>query len=100
MDWENAKIVSFEQGGFKGSYNFSNFIETGSRSPKIICSLVKTSEPSLRSVSARAYQYNNTHGILVTAHYELIVKSAKLTLLLMQEGAAEPSFQVPVSVEY
>ena len=100
MDWGNAKIVSCEQGGFKGSYNFSTFIETGSRSPKIICSLVKTSEPSLRSVSARAYQYNNTHGILVTAHYELTVKSARFTLLLMQEGADETSFQAPILIEY
>jgi hypothetical protein len=60
-----------------------------------------TSDNSLMSVSARPYQYDgDRHGILVTAHYNSSIRGAKLTLLLMQEGADEGSFKDQISVEY
>ena len=53
------------------------------------------------NVSARYYQDDsNRHGILVTAHYNSSIKGARLTLLLMQEGADEGCFKAPISVEY
>ena len=53
------------------------------------------------NVSARYYQdEGDRHGILVTAHYNYSIKGARLTLLLMQEGADEGCFKAPTSVEY
>ncbi len=101
MDWGSAKIVICEQDRNSYAPSFSTFIETGSRSRKVIFSLMNTSNSSLISVCAKSYQHDsNKHGILVTAHYDSSVRGAKLTLLLMQEGADENSFQVPISVEY
>ncbi len=101
MDWVNAKIVVCESDRNEFSYGFSTFIETGSRSRKVICSVMNTSDSSLINVSAKNYQYDsNRHGILVTAHYNSSIRGARLTLLLMQEGADEGCFKSPISVEY
>jgi hypothetical protein len=101
MDWASAKIVACESGRNEFSYSFSTFIETGSRSRKVILSVINTSDSSLINVSAKYYQDDsNRHGILVTAHYSSSIKGARLTLLLMQEGADEGSFKAPISVEY
>ena len=101
MDWGNAKIVICESGRNEYSYSFSTFIETGSRSRKVFFSVINTSDDSLMNVSAKYYQYeNNRHGILVAAHYNSSIRGARLTLLLMQEGADEGCFKAPISVEY
>jgi len=101
MDWASAKIVDCGSDRNEYSYGFSTFIETGSRSRKIICSVMYTSDNSLMSVSARYYQYDSDrHGVLVTAHYNSSIRGARLTLLLMQEGADEGSFKSQMSVEY
>ena len=101
MDWSSAKIVVCESDRNQFSYGFSTFIETGSRSRKVIISVINTSDSSLMNVSARYYQYDsNRHGVLVTAHYNSSIRGARLTLLLMQEGADEGSFKAPISVEY
>ena len=101
MDWANAKIVVCESGRNEYSYGFSNFIETGSRGRKVICSVMNPSDSSLMNVSARYYHHDgDRHGILVTAHYNSSIKGVRLTLLLMQEGADEGSFKPPISVEY
>lgn len=101
MDWASAKIVVCGSDRNEYSYGFSTFIETGSRSRKIICSVMHTSDNSLMSVSARYYQYDtDRHGILVTAHYNSSIRGTRLTLLLMQEGAEEGGFKSQLSVEY
>ena len=101
MDWSSAKIVDCRSDRNEYAYGFSTFIETGSRSRKIFCSVMYTSDNSLMSVSARYYQYNiDRHGILVTAHYNSSIRGARLTLLLMHEGADEGSFKSQMSVEY
>ena len=101
MDWASAKIVVCESDRNLFSYSFSNFIETGSRSRKVIVSVINTSDSSLMSVSARRYQYDSDrHGVLVTAHYNSSIRGARLTLLLMHEGADEGGFKAPIPVEY
>ena len=99
MDWASAKIVVCESDRNKYSYGFSNFVETGSRSRKIICSVINPSDSSLMNVSARSYQYGDRHGILVTALYNSSIRGVRLTVILMQEGADEGSFKAPISVE-
>ena len=101
MDWTSAKIVVCESDRNEYSYGFSTFIETGSRSRKVICSVMNLSDSSLMNVSARYYQYDgDRHGILVTANYSSSIRGVRLTLLLMQEGADEGGFKAPISVEY
>ena len=101
MDWTSAKIVVCEKDRNQFSDNFSTFIETGSQSRKVMISVMNTSDRSLMNVSARYYQYDsNRHGVLVTAHYNFSIKGARLTLLLMHEGADEGGFKSPISLEY
>jgi hypothetical protein len=101
MDWTSAKIVVCESDRNEYAFGFSNFVETGSRSRKIICSVLNSSDSSLMNVSARHYQNDgDRHGILVTAIYNSSIRGVKLTVLLMQEGADEGGFKSPVSVEY
>jgi hypothetical protein len=100
MDWASAKIVVCESDRNKYSFSFSNFVETGSRSRKVICSVVNAYDSSLMNVSAKSYQYEDRHGILVTALYNSSIREVRLTLLLMQEGADEGSFKSPILIDY
>jgi len=101
MDWVNAKIVVCAWDMNESSNSLSAFIETGSQSSKVFCSVMNSSDSNLMNVSARYYQFdNNRYGILVTAYYNYSIRRARLTLLLMQEGADEGNFKLPIPINY